>query len=94
MADLLPRHAAVVPQDAAYRARAFVGPGARRLRRHANDRRQYAGANQTLPLYIYRQVESLNFGAAHVAAGILVAVGVACLAAVRRMETNRHERMV
>ena len=52
------------------------------------------GRTQTLPLYIYRQVESLNFGAAHVAAGILVAVGIACLAAVRRMETNRHERMV
>ena len=32
------------------------------------------GRTQTLPLYIYRQVESLNFDAAHVAAGILVAV--------------------
>ncbi len=51
------------------------------------------GRTQTLPLYIYGQVESLNFARAHAAALVLVAVGIGSLWLVRRMETGSHERL-
>ena len=44
---------------------------------------------QTLPLYIYGRVESLDFALAHVAALLLTVVGIGCLLLVRAME-DRH----
>ncbi|MCF4112887.1 MULTISPECIES: molybdate ABC transporter permease subunit [Dethiosulfovibrio] len=44
------------------------------------------GRTQTLPLYIYSQVESLEFAKANAAAAVLACVGVASLLFVRRME--------
>jgi molybdate transport system permease protein len=51
------------------------------------------GRTQTLPLYIYGQVESLNFAQAHFAAVLLVVVGIASLWLVKRMEAGSHERL-
>ncbi len=51
------------------------------------------GRTQTLPLYIYGQVESLNFAQAHIAAILLVGVGIASLCLVRRLEAGAHERL-
>jgi molybdate transport system permease protein len=51
------------------------------------------GRTQTLPLYIYGQVESLNFAQAHTAALLLVGVGIGSLWLVRRMEAGSHERL-
>jgi molybdate transport system permease protein len=51
------------------------------------------GRTQTLPLYIYGQVESLNFARAHLAALLLVGVGIASLCLVRRLEAGAHERL-
>jgi len=51
------------------------------------------GRTQTLPLYIYGQVESLNFVQAHTAALLLVGVGIGSLWLVRRMEAGSHERL-
>lgn len=52
------------------------------------------GRTQTLPLYIYSQIEALEFGKANVAAVLLIAVGIASLALVKRMEKGRHERLL
>jgi len=52
------------------------------------------GRTQTLPLYIYSQIEALEFGKANVAAVLLIAVGIASLALVKRMERGRHERLL
>lgn len=46
------------------------------------------GRTQTLPLYIYGQVETLEFAKANVAAAILALVGIACLRLVRKLETG------
>jgi molybdate transport system permease protein len=51
------------------------------------------GRTQTLPLYIYGQVGSLNFGRANAAALLLVAVGIVSLYLVRRLEAGAHERV-
>jgi molybdate transport system permease protein len=51
------------------------------------------GRTQTLPLFIYGQVESLNLARAHVAALLLVGVGIASLCLVRRLESGAHERL-
>ena len=51
------------------------------------------GRTQTLPLYIYGQVESLNFARANAAALLLVGVGIGSLWLVRRMEAGSHERL-
>jgi len=51
------------------------------------------GRTQTLPLYIYGQVGSLNFGRANAAALLLVAVGIVSLFLVRRLEAGSHERV-
>ena len=51
------------------------------------------GRTQTLPLYIYGQVESLNFARAHMAALLLVGVGIASLCLVHRLESGAHERL-
>ena len=51
------------------------------------------GRTQTLPLYIYGQVESLDFAQAHTAALLLVGVGIGSLWLVRRMEAGSHERL-
>ncbi|HOG14112.1 MAG: molybdate ABC transporter permease subunit [Thermovirga sp.] len=51
------------------------------------------GRTQTLPLYIYGQVESLNFAKAHFAALLLVAVGIVSLYAVRKLEADGHENL-
>ena len=48
---------------------------------------------QTLPLYIYSRVESLDFLGAHVAAALLTAVGLGSLYLVHRMEGSHHERV-
>ena len=48
---------------------------------------------QTLPLYIYCRVESLDFLGAHVAAALLTAVGLGSLYLVHRMEGASHERL-
>lgn len=48
---------------------------------------------QTLPLYIYSRVESLDFMGAHLAAALLTAVGLGSLYLVHRMETSGHERV-
>lgn len=52
------------------------------------------GRTQTLPLYIYGQVESLNFARAHTAALLLVTIGIGSLWLVRQMEAEAHERLV
>ncbi len=49
------------------------------------------GVTQTLPLYIYSRAEALDFAAAHGAALILAAVGVATLIFVRHLEEGRHD---
>ncbi|MBL3592010.1 MAG: molybdate ABC transporter permease subunit [Synergistaceae bacterium] len=48
------------------------------------------GRTQTLPLYIYSRVESLDFALAHLAALLLTSVGLASLLLVRRMEGTGH----
>jgi molybdate transport system permease protein len=52
------------------------------------------GRTQTLPLYIYSRIESLDFARANLAAAVLVAVGVLSLVLVRRLEASPHERAV
>jgi len=52
------------------------------------------GRTQTLPLYIYSRIEALEFGRANLAAALLVAVGVASLLLVKRMEGGRREPLV
>jgi molybdate transport system permease protein len=47
------------------------------------------GSTQTLPLYIYGQVETLNFGSAHMASALLALVGMGCLLLIRMMEDGR-----
>lgn len=47
------------------------------------------GRTQTLPLYIYGQVETLEFAKANVAAAILAVIGILSLRFVRMMEANR-----
>ncbi len=49
------------------------------------------GRTQTLPLYIYNQVETLSFGKANVAALLLVGAGFASLMFVRSLESGRSE---
>lgn len=49
------------------------------------------GRTQTLPLYIYNQVETLNFARAHGAALLLVGAGLASLYAVRMLEEGRKD---
>ena len=49
------------------------------------------GRTQTLPLYIYNQVETLSFGRAHMAALLLVAAGFASLMFVRSLEEGRSD---
>jgi molybdate transport system permease protein len=49
------------------------------------------GRTQTLPLYIYSQVERLHFSTAYLASILLVAAGTASLFFVRRIEEGRHE---
>ena len=44
------------------------------------------GRTQTLPLYIYSQVEALEFGKANLAAIVLALIGIGSLYFVRRME--------
>lgn len=51
------------------------------------------GRTQTLPLYIYGQVESLNFAQAHFAALLLVGIGVTSLWFVKSLEAGAHERI-
>ncbi len=51
------------------------------------------GRTQTLPLFIYSQMESLRFARAHLAAVILIALGFLSLYMVRRMEEGRHNRV-
>ena len=46
---------------------------------------------QTLPLYIYSRVESLDFLGAHLAATLLTGVGLGSLYLVHRMEASGHE---
>jgi len=48
---------------------------------------------QTLPLYIYSRVESLDFMGAHIAAALLTAVGLGSLYVVHRMEASSHEHL-
>ena len=50
------------------------------------------GRTQTLPLYIYNRVETLDFAGAHVASLLLVGTGFASLYLVRRLEEGRNER--
>ncbi len=50
------------------------------------------GLTQTLPLYIYARMESLELARANLAALLLVAVGVSSVVLVQRMERGRHER--
>ena len=52
------------------------------------------GRTQTLPLFIYGQVESINFARAHTASLLLIAVGVGSLYLVRKLEDGAHERLV
>lgn len=47
------------------------------------------GRTQTLPLYIYGQVETLEFAKANLGAAILVALGIISLRFVKRMEVTR-----
>ncbi len=47
------------------------------------------GRTQTLPLYIYGQVETLEFAKANMAAAVLAAVGIASLRFVRKLEVRR-----
>lgn len=49
------------------------------------------GRTQTLPLYIYNQVETLSFGKANLAALLLVGAGFASLLFVRSLESGRSE---
>ncbi|GAB1428887.1 ABC transporter permease subunit [Aminivibrio sp.] len=49
------------------------------------------GRTQTLPLYIYNQVETLSFGRANLAALLLVGAGFASLLFVRSLESGRNE---
>lgn len=49
------------------------------------------GRTQTLPLYIYNQVETLSFGRANLAALLLVGAGFASLLFVRSLESGRSE---
>jgi molybdate transport system permease protein len=51
------------------------------------------GRTQTLPLYIYGQVESLNFAQAHYAALLLICIGIASLWFVKSLEMGAHERI-
>lgn len=51
------------------------------------------GRTQTLPLYIYSKMESLDFAKAHIAALLLAVIGIICLALVKSMEKNKHERL-
>ncbi len=48
------------------------------------------GRTQTLPLFIYSQVEALEFAKANLAALLLVIIGLASLLLVRRMEGDGH----
>lgn len=48
---------------------------------------------QTLPLYIYSQVEALEFAKANLAALLLVTVGLGSLLLVRRMEGDRRGKV-
>jgi molybdate transport system permease protein len=48
---------------------------------------------QTLPLYIYSRVESLDFMGAHIAAALLTGVGLGSLYLVHRMEASKHEHL-
>jgi len=50
------------------------------------------GRTQTLPLYIYNRVETLDFAGAHAASLLLVGTGFASLYLVRRLEEGRNER--
>ncbi len=52
------------------------------------------GRTQTLPLYIFSQMEALEFAKANLAAALLVVVGIVSLALVKRMEEGRYERLV
>ena len=47
------------------------------------------GRTQTLPLYIYGQVETLNFAKANIAAAILAVMGILSLRFVKAMEAGR-----
>ncbi|MEW5814288.1 MAG: molybdate ABC transporter permease subunit [Spirochaetota bacterium] len=52
------------------------------------------GRTQTLPLYIYSRIEALEFAKAHIAAVVLVVVGILSLVLVRHMEVGTHERLL
>lgn len=47
---------------------------------------------QTLPLYIYNRVETLDFAGAHAASLLLIGAGFASLYLVRLLEEGRNER--
>lgn len=51
------------------------------------------GTTQTLPLFIYSKMESLDFAKAHIAALLLAVIGIISLALVKSMEKNKHERL-
>ena len=50
------------------------------------------GRTQTLPLYIYNRVETLDFAGAHAASLLLISAGFASLYLVRLLEEGRNER--
>ena len=49
------------------------------------------GRTQTLPLYIYSQVEALEFGKANLAAFVLAIIGIGSLYFVRQMEGSSND---
>ena len=51
------------------------------------------GTTQTLPLYIFSKMESLDFAKANIAALLLAVIGIISLALVKSMEKNKHERL-
>ncbi|MQY76544.1 MAG: ABC transporter permease subunit [Spirochaeta sp.] len=51
------------------------------------------GSTQTLPLYIFSRMESLDFAKANIAALLLAGIGIISLALVKSMESNKHERL-
>ncbi|HEB11099.1 MAG TPA: molybdate ABC transporter permease subunit, partial [Spirochaetales bacterium] len=51
------------------------------------------GSTQTLPLFIYSKMESLDFAKANIAALLLAVIGIISLALVKSMEKNKHERL-
>lgn len=46
------------------------------------------GRTQTLPLYIYGKVETLEFGKANLAAAVLLVLAIGCLTVVKKLEAR------